>query len=83
MEEFAFKMSLEGPRLDGREAREFWVPVGSIVALAWSLQERVGPGRVRLGPRMPWRLRPAPSRASLCSPFFLAAVSPPLLHSGT
>lgn len=39
--------------------------------------------RVRLGPRMPWWLLPTPSRALLCSPFFLAAMPPPLLHSGT
>lgn len=73
------------PELAGREVDVFRVCAGNHEPPCLGFVEKRGSGpEVRLGAASAASLTaPPPSRASLCSPFFLAAVPPPLLHSGT
>lgn len=69
-----------GPHTGDRAVEEFCGELESSLLGVCRVWVRV---ESQAGPWMPWWPRPPPSGASLCSPFFLAAVPPPLLHSGT
>jgi hypothetical protein len=60
---------------------EFWAHAGSIISCV--TEEPWVWWNGRLGAVYTLVTVSPPSRASLCSPFFLAAEPPPLLHSGT